>query len=444
MSKATQLFNYIKSIGVSADFPEENSITSMMSIMSLCTALGSFAISLVAFLITGDFVYSMVTFGIGVTYSIIVILHAFYLIKEARFYFSAIAPYWSVCALLSIGGYFGHGAVSLCTIGVTYMFYKNQPLFRNGLIVYNIFLFLLPTLYVSFNEPFFGIINYPIDELVCFILCVGWLSLVFFTHEEKNSALITSLSTKNKQLNQKTLEIQRFTHIASHDLKTPLRNIISFLNLIKLDLQKNKHDQLETYIDIAESAGIQMNLIIEGVMEITSTNYYNQPTNTRVLDFAAIAEKAIKVLAEEIQQKRAIITYDKLPNYRINEKEFLIVFKHIIHNGITYNQSSIPTIHISTEETATSIILNFKDNGIGISEQYHTQIFDYFKRLHLHEEYTGTGLGLGICKKIIERYEGTITVSSKPEKHSIFSIVLPKLEPLATEKNAELQTQSFS
>ncbi len=426
MSKAIQLFNYIKSIGVSPDFPEENSITSMMSVMGLFTSLGGFAICFIGFLLTRDYVYTMVTFGIGFTYAIIVILHAFYLIKEARFYFSAIAPLWYVCALLSIGGYFGHGAVAICTIGITYMFYKNQPLLRNGLIIYNVFLFVLPTLYISFNDPFFGFRNYPIDEIVAFILCLGWLSLVFFTHEEKNNELITSLSTKNKQLNQKTVEIQRFTHIASHDLKTPLRNIISFLNLIKSDLQKGKHDQLDTYIDIAEGAGHQMNLIIEGVMEITSTKYYNQPTNTQLIDLNGIAEKAIKLLAEELSPKKVAITYDKLPAYCLNEKEFLIVFKQILHNGITYNQNTIPSIHISSEVTDSSFILNFKDNGIGIPTQYQSQIFDFFKRLHHLEEYAGTGLGLGICKKIIERYKGTITVSSKLGHYSIFSIVLPK------------------
>lgn len=426
MSKAFQLFNYIKSIGVSPDFPEENSMTSMMTIMSLLTSLGSFVTALVAFLFTKDYIYTMVPLGIGVTYSIVLILHAFYLIKEARFYFSAIAPLWCVFAILSIGGFFCHSVVSLCTIGITYIFYKNRPILRNGLIVYNILLFLLPTLYISLNEPFFGVRNYPIDELVVFMICVGWLSIVFFIHQEKNANLITSLSAKNKQLNQKTVEIQRFTHIASHDLKTPLRNIISFLNLIKADLHKKKFEQLDTYIDIAEGAGHQMNLIIEGVMEITSTKYYSEPVNNQLTNLNVIAEKAIKLLADELSPKKAVITYDKLPAYCLNEKEFLIVFKHILHNGITYNQNPTPTIHISAVETSSSILLNFKDNGIGIPAQYQTQIFDFFKRLHHLEEYAGTGLGLGICKKIIERYKGTITVDSVPDRYSIFSISLPK------------------
>lgn len=426
MSKAIQLFNYIRSIGVSPDFREENSMTSMMTVMSLLSSLGSFATSLIAFLFTGDYVYVAITFGVGVIYSIVIILHAFYLIKEARFYFSAITPLWSAIAILLIGGFFGHSVVALCTIGITYLFYKSQPYLRNGLVLYNILLFLIPSLYISLNEPFFGIRNYPFDELIVFMICVGWLSILFFVHEEKYTELINSLSTKNKQLNQKTVEIQRFTHIASHDLKTPLRNVISFLNLIKSDLQKKKYEQLDTYLDIAESAGYQMNLIIEGVMEITSTKYYNQPTNTQLIDLALIAKKSIKLLTEELSQKKATITYGKLPTYCINEKEFLIVFKHIIHNGITYNQNTFPTIHISTEETSTSIILNFKDNGIGISPQYQSQIFDFFKRLHHLEEYPGTGLGLGICKKIIERYKGAITVSSELGHYSIFSIILPK------------------
>ena len=427
MSKATQFFNYIKSIGVSPDFPEENSITSMMTIMGLVTALGSFATSLFAFLFLEDIVYGTITFGIGATYSILVLLHAFHWIKQARFYFAAISPLWCVFALLSIGGYFSHSVVAFCNIGMSYIFYKKRPLLRNGLIIYNALLFILPTLYISFNEPFFGLRHYPFDEILVFFISVGWLSIIFLIHENNSNRLITSLSSKNKELNQKTVEIQRFTHIASHDLKTPLRNVISFLNLIQLDLQKKKYDELETYTNIAESASVQMNLIIEGVMEITATDYYSQPTNTQLIDLTTIAKKATKLLAEEVQQKKAIVTYDNLPTYPINENEFLIVFKHIIHNGISYNKNTIPTLHISAEETPKSILLHFKDNGIGIAEKYQAQIFDFFKRLHHLEEYPGTGLGLGICKKIIEKYEGEITISSKLKQGAIFSIVLPKL-----------------
>lgn len=424
MNFLEKAFRFIYTRGVSDQFPDDNKLTSLMNIISFITALGSFGIFMSTTLFTDDTVYMIVTLGVSITYFNIIILHHFNLIKQAKIYFSTIVPLWYVSTILCIGGHFSQSIAAVATIVITFLMYKKEIKFRNSLIIYNIFLFILPTLYVTLNEPFFGVRDYPIDEIVVFILCLGWISIVFSIYESNTDDFIDSLQEKNKELVQKTTELERFNYIASHDLKSPLRNITSFLNLIKRDLSRGKDENIEEYIEYTLTSAHQMNELVKGVLEI-STAEKDTTANYQTIDLNETLGKAIRNLREDIQDANAEISTEKLSFVYGNESDFIVIFQNIIQNGLKYNKSAHPKIIISSDITNAKQIIHFKDNGIGISEEYYNQIFEFFKRLHSSQEYPGTGLGLGLCKKIVNKYDGNISVVSKVGEYSTFSISLP-------------------
>ena len=139
----------------------------------------------------------------------------------------------------------------------------------------------------------------------------------------------------------------------------------------------------------------------------------------------AVFDKTITLLTQEINSKNATIQTVTLPYFYCNSIEISSVFQNLIQNSLKYNESTTPLVQLTTTFTDTHFKIHFKDNGIGISPEYHEQIFEFFKRLHTSIEYPGTGLGLGLCKKIIEKYNGSIEIESVLSEYSIFTIILP-------------------
>ncbi len=364
---------------------------------------------------------------VTVTYSVMIILHHFNLVEQAKLYFTAVIPFWYVITIVSIGGYFSQSISAAATIVITYLMYRNQIKLRNGLLIYNILLYILPTLYINFFGPIFGVHDYPIDEIVVFLLCIGWISIVFYIYEGKTQDYIDSLELKNKELNQKTLELERFTYIASHDLKSPLRNITSFLNLIKRNVAKGDHENLHEYIEYAETGAMQMNELITGVLEVSKINTTVEASSS-LIDLNSTLKKALFNIKKDIDDKNAKVQAGKLPFFFCNEADFVIIFQNIIQNGIKYNKSEIPIITITNSQQEDFLLIEIKDNGIGIAKEYQEQIFEFFKRLHTSNEFQGTGLGLGLVKKLVEKYDGKIEVKSQEGEYSNFRIVLPVAE----------------
>ena len=421
------IFEFIKTRGVSDQHLEDNKMTILLNTISFLTSFGALSIFLMARFLTIDYVYMKVSLGVSITYFFMVVLHHFHKIRWAKLYFSTIAPFWYLLAILFIGGHFGQSIATAATVVITYLLFKEEIVLRNSLILLNIVYFVLPTLYINFYPPLMGVRDYPIDEIIVFLLCLGWISIVFSIYEGKTDQFIRSLKEKNAILEQKTAELERFTYIASHDLKSPIRNIVSFLSLMKRDLNAGNHENLEEYVDFAETGAYQMNELIVGILEFTKVDQHHD-TKVEQIDFNKSMEKVLLNLQQDIEQKNAEIIIDPLPSYLCREHDFVIVFQNIIQNGLKYNENPIPKVHISYEENSTQHIIHIEDNGIGIKEEYYERIFEFFRRLHTTQEYPGTGIGLGLCKKITEKYGGYIDVVSEEGKYSIFTISLPKLQ----------------
>lgn len=258
--------------------------------------------------------------------------------------------------------------------------------------------------------------------------------------EQKVALRTKDLALTNNKLTIKNEELARFAHIASHDLKEPLRNISSFAGLINL-----KARNLDLPKEILESLHFiqlnthQMHTIIKDVLEYSKfdTDKYIEES----VDLIQTIEDVKVTLSNFLSENNAQIITTNLPSVLSSNRGFLfLLLKNLINNGIKYNESETPTIEISCMEEETQYIFKIKDNGIGIDEVYFEQIFTMFKRLHTREKYKGSGLGLALCKRIVARMNGELTVESEVGKGSVFTIFHPKNSLAEMQENASKES----
>lgn len=418
------IFNFIKSRGIKESLPDINYQTSLLNIISFFSALGAFGVFLIS-LIYQDFIYTTITFYITVYFALIPLLHHFTTVENTRLFYAIATPIWYCATQFLVGGYFGQDIAFGGTAVIVYFFLKEQAILRNQLIAYNFILFTFSSLYISFYPPILGTIEYRFDELVVAYMCTGWISIIIFVYDSQVNQIIQDLKEKNKELTQKTHELQRFNYIASHDLKTPLSNIINFIGLIKRAQKKENQQELNDYLMYVESNAIQMNDLIEGVLEISKIDYVSNPTNVSVIDLNEILELVKTIIKENNLVNKIHIKSSPLPKTIGNEHDFLSLFQKIIHNGLKFNQSTEPVIEVFTTYKEANFQIHFKDNGIGIDPQYQEQIFDLFKKLHNQSKFKGSGLGLSLSKKIMLKYNGSISVTSTPNLGATFTLTFP-------------------
>jgi PAS domain S-box-containing protein len=243
--------------------------------------------------------------------------------------------------------------------------------------------------------------------------------------EEKVSLRTQDLENTNKELTIKNEELARFAYIASHDLKEPLRNISSFIGLINRKAKKEiLSAEILEYLNFVKVNAHQMHTIVNDVLEYSKFDEHEFIFET--VNLNEIFREIELIISNYLIENNAQIIVSQLPTIESNRGFLFLLIKNLIENGIKYNQSKMPIIEVSCMETSKEFILEIKDNGIGIEPQYHEQIFKMFKRLHNQEKYKGSGLGLAVCKKIIEKMGGTLTIESELGQGSTFIIAHPK------------------
>ncbi len=246
------------------------------------------------------------------------------------------------------------------------------------------------------------------------------------------SELFRELRNINKQISIKKKEFEEITYILSHDLKTPLRTINSFSQLLERDVEKEQYDNLGEYLSLIKNSSKNLYQLIEDVNVLHNIEKYNG------MQVAVDLNEVLKLVASNLKEltiaKNAKVLFeDKLPVVRGAATHFTILFQNLVENGLKYNESKLPRVKVLSEIKKEHIIIHFVDNGIGIDADYFEQIFKFFKRLHTKTSYEGTGFGLGICKKIANNYQGEIKVVSEKGKGSVFSLVLPKMRLIGEE-----------
>jgi len=235
--------------------------------------------------------------------------------------------------------------------------------------------------------------------------------------EEKLKAALADLERSNKELEQ-------FAYVASHDLQEPLRMVSSYTQLLAQRYEGQLDEKAKKYIDYAVDGAIRMQRLINDLLTYSRVGTRGNPLAPT--DSRAVLGEALRNLAAMIEEKQALVTNDDLPTVRADASQLAQVFQNLIANAIKFRGEAPPRVHVSAREQAGEWIFSVADNGIGIDPQYADRLFVIFQRLHTRDEYPGTGIGLALCRRIVERHGGRIWFESELGKGSTFYFTIPK------------------
>ncbi|MBD0312082.1 MAG: PAS domain S-box protein [Microcoleus sp. T3-bin5] len=258
--------------------------------------------------------------------------------------------------------------------------------------------------------------------LICAIEDISERKLV----QELLQASLDTQTRYAQELTRSNAELEQFSYVASHDLQAPLSTIAGYAQL----LEKRCHNQLDAqgnkFIRNIVNSCERMQALIDDLLEYSRVGRSEKPFD--VIDCNLVFEDACANLQLAIRQNQASVTRGDLPRVRGDSFQLLQLFQNLIGNAIKYRSSEAPMVHVGASRQGDSWVFSVQDNGIGIAEQYHPRIFQLFQRLHSQKQYSGTGIGLAICQRIVERHGGRLWVESEPNRGSTFyfSIPIPK------------------
>ena len=228
---------------------------------------------------------------------------------------------------------------------------------------------------------------------------------------------------RTEELARSNRDLEQFAYVASHDLQEPLRAVAGFVELLKRNLQSSLDAKTTEYMNFTVDGAVRMQSLISGLLEYSRIGTRGkEPQQT---DAGAALEQAIANLQTSIKESGAEIASDSLPAVYFDGVQLSQLFQNLIGNAIKFRAERAPRIHISAAHLDDSWRFAVADNGIGLDPQYAERIFLIFQRLHSREKYSGTGIGLSICKKIVERHNGKIWVESKSGNGSTFYFTVP-------------------
>ena len=264
-------------------------------------------------------------------------------------------------------------------------------------------------------------------------LLAGFMGYYYRTNKNRNTLLSEEVDRRTKELSefntslmQANAELEDFAHISSHDLREPIRNITSFSSLIKRKAADISGDDLNEFVSIIQFNAKQMQQLVNDIYDFTRIN--KDEINLTMVDLKEVVNDIIKILNGSLTDRNAIVDTTLCQDQIITNRGMLfLVLRNLVENGVKYNTSEQPRIEITLDETANAYLFKVKDNGIGIPQAYHQRVFELFKRLHNRKDFQGSGLGLSISRKIVQRLQGEIGVDSIEGKGATFWFTLPKL-----------------
>jgi PAS domain S-box-containing protein len=235
---------------------------------------------------------------------------------------------------------------------------------------------------------------------------------------------ITELKRTEEELRRANRDLEQFAYSASHDLQEPLRSVTIYSELLtRRCAGKLDGDALE-YLEFLRSGATRMEMLVRDLLAYTQATRLDKPSSP--VDAGAALRVVLSNLHGAVTESSAQIEYDELPAVRVHATHLQQLFQNLVGNAIKYRRPGVPPlIHVSAECRDGSCVFAIRDNGIGIEPEYRERIFGLFKRLHTAEEYSGTGIGLAICHRIVERYDGRIWVESERGRGSTFYFTVP-------------------
>jgi hypothetical protein len=242
-------------------------------------------------------------------------------------------------------------------------------------------------------------------------------------NEQLTSELIERKQVED-ELRRANQDLEQFAYSASHDLQEPLRSIKIYSELLTRRYASSLEGQALEFLGFLRGGACRMELLIRDLLEYTQVTKLEAPVEP--VDAGEAIATALADLNGAIVESGATVTSDALPSLRVHSTHLKQLFQNLIGNAIKYRGAGrTPVVHVSAEKKGGFWEFSVRDNGIGIDPEYKEQIFGMFTRLHRGEEYSGTGIGLAICQRIVERYHGRIWVDSEPRCGSTFRFALP-------------------
>jgi len=242
------------------------------------------------------------------------------------------------------------------------------------------------------------------------------------------------LAVANQVLEESNLELKQFAYVASHDLQSPLRSITGFVQLIQQEYEGKLDEQAQDWIRRTVRAVARMQTLIRDLLSYSRVDARSGPLTQ--IPFLEIVNDALILLESSIHDSGGQVTCDKLPMVMGDRSQLVQLMQNLIGNGLAYRSDKPPDIHISAKRSGKDWIFSVRDNGIGIDPNHYEQIFEIFKRLHSQKDHPGTGIGLAVCRRVVNRHGGKIWVESEPGHGSTFHFTIPE----GTEQTNEQST----
>jgi PAS domain S-box-containing protein len=229
------------------------------------------------------------------------------------------------------------------------------------------------------------------------------------------------------ELARSNAELQQFAYVASHDLQEPLRMIGSYTQLLERRYGDKFDEDAREFMGFIVDGATRMKQLIEDLLAYSRVG--TRGKELRPVQAQLVLDKALTNLRGAIEASGAVVTHDALPKVNVDDTQLVQLLQNLIGNAIKFrNKEETPCIHVSADDAGAEWRFCVADNGIGIEPQYFERIFLVFQRLHTRDEYAGTGIGLAICKKVVDRHGGRIWVESAPGQGSKFYFTLPKIQ----------------
>lgn len=233
----------------------------------------------------------------------------------------------------------------------------------------------------------------------------------------------------NQELKRSNEDLDNFAHVASHDLKAPLRSITSFLQL----LQRRNRDRFDStdheYLNFALRSTGQLNSLIQSLLDYSCIN--KQTDTLKIIDLNTIVDLTKSNLFSILDERQADITFDYLPQLTMHDFHIKQLIQNLIQNGLKYNRNEKPLVKVFSKEREDGVlVMAVQDNGIGIHQEFQDKVFQVFRRLHSAHEFEGSGIGLAACKRIVEFYDGEIWFESAIGEGTTFYFTLPNAQPI--------------
>ncbi|MCD2185941.1 sensor histidine kinase [Actinomycetospora soli] len=240
------------------------------------------------------------------------------------------------------------------------------------------------------------------------------------------------LDARGRELERSNSDLEQFAYVASHDLQEPLRKVTSFCQLLQRRYGGQLDERADQYIEFAVDGAKRMQVLINDLLAFSRVGRADGPVEE--LDCGDLLDRAVRNLAGSLEETGGEITRDELPRIHAEPALLTTVFQNLLGNALKFHGDDAPRVHVGAQRDGDRWLLRFTDNGIGIDAEYAEQIFTIFQRLHGKSTYPGTGIGLAMCRKIVEHHDGTIWLEDTPGPGSTFVVALPALDH-PTEEN---------